>query len=203
MLLANILRVDALAHRPLAADSELARAIAVLARGHQDAVWRRTRASNELRSVLREYHPGFLAAFAGKTTNLTSPEARAVLAIASTPVAAATLTKPWIVAALRRAGRQRGIEELATRLHAALRVPHLRQPLRVEQAMGLHALTLLDMLNTACTAAERLGEATAEAFRGHPDYEVITSFPGSARPEAHGSWPRSAMTAAGSPTPVP
>jgi len=44
--------------------------------------------------------------------------------------------------------------------------------------MGLHALTLLDMFNAACAAAERLGEAAAEAFRGHPDYEVITSFPG-------------------------
>jgi transposase len=75
-------------------------------------------------------------------------------------------------------GRQRGVDELAARLHAALRVPHLRQPLRVERAMGLHALTLLDMLNDACAAAERLGEATAEAFREHPDYEVITSFPG-------------------------
>jgi transposase len=99
------------------------------------------------------------------------------LAIASTPTAAAALSRARIAAALRRAGRQRGVDELAARLHAALRVPHLRQPPRVERAMGLHALTLLDMLNDAC-AAERLGEATAEAFREHPDYEVITSFPG-------------------------
>ena len=61
MTLANILRTDAHMHRPLPADTELARAIAVLARAHQDATWRRTRASNELRSLLREYHPGFLA----------------------------------------------------------------------------------------------------------------------------------------------
>jgi hypothetical protein len=49
MVLANILRTDADAHRPLPHDSELARAITVLARAHQDAVWRRTKASNELR----------------------------------------------------------------------------------------------------------------------------------------------------------
>jgi hypothetical protein len=178
MVLANILRVDAHEHRSLPADTELVQAISVLARAHQDAVWRRTRASNELRSVLREYYPGFLAAFAGKTTNLASAEARAVLAIASTPTAGAALSKVRIAAALRRAGRQRGIDDLAARLHAALRIPHLRQPVRVEQAMGLHALTLLDTLNTACVAVDRLREATAEAFREHPDYEVITSFPG-------------------------
>ena len=62
MTLANILRTDAHMHRPLPADTELARAIAVLARAHQDATWRRTRAGNELRSLLREYFPGFLAA---------------------------------------------------------------------------------------------------------------------------------------------
>lgn len=39
------------------ADTELARAIAVLARVHQDATWRRTRAGNELRSLPREFHP--------------------------------------------------------------------------------------------------------------------------------------------------
>ncbi|WP_407671731.1 hypothetical protein [Nocardia aurantiaca] len=58
------------------ADSELVRAISVLARAQQDAVWRRTKAGNELRSLLREYYPAFLAIFAGKTaTNLAKPEA--------------------------------------------------------------------------------------------------------------------------------
>jgi hypothetical protein len=90
MTLANILRTDMHAHRPLPADTELARAIAVLARAHQDATWRRTKATNELRSLLREYYPGFLSAFAdGNTTNLASNDARAVLAIAPTPAAAA------------------------------------------------------------------------------------------------------------------
>ena len=51
--LANILRTDADQHRLLPADTELAQSITVLARAHQDATWRRTRASNELRSLLR------------------------------------------------------------------------------------------------------------------------------------------------------
>jgi transposase len=50
LALAGILRTDMRAHRPLPADSELAQAIAVLARAQQDAVWDRTTAHNRLRS---------------------------------------------------------------------------------------------------------------------------------------------------------
>ena len=109
MTLANILRTDIHMHRPLPADTELARAIAVLARAHQDATWRRTRASNELRSLLREYFPGFLAAFAGgSATNLATADARAVLAMAPTPAAAAKLDEgsPGGRVAARRAPAQ-------------------------------------------------------------------------------------------------
>jgi len=42
VVLANVLRTDLHAHRPLPDDSELAQAIAVLARAQQDAVWART-----------------------------------------------------------------------------------------------------------------------------------------------------------------
>ncbi len=179
MTLANILRTDAHMHRPLPADTELARAIAVLARAHQDATWRRTRASNELRSLLREYHPGFLGAFAGgSATNLATADARAVLAITPTPAAAAKLTKARIVAALRRGGRQRAITPLAERLHHDLRRPQLRQDPLVEQAMGAQALRLLATLNTECASVDHLGDAVAGAFAQHRDYAIITSFTG-------------------------
>lgn len=178
MILANILRTDAHVHRPLPADTELARAIAVLARAHQDATWRRTRASNELRSLLREYYPAFLDAFINRKDFLTSADARAVLAIAPTPAAAAKLTKTRIAAALRRGGRKRGVDDLAAQLHEALRVPHLRQQPLVEQAMGTAALALHATLDAACANVDQLGGACAEAFAQHPDYEIITSFPG-------------------------
>ncbi|MEU7906294.1 IS110 family transposase [Actinoplanes sp. NPDC049118] len=178
MVLANILRTDRHVHRVLPADSELARAIAVLARAHQDATWQRTKAVQELRSVLREYYPSFLEALAGSTTNLATPSARAVLAIASTPGAGGRLTKAQIAAALRRAGRQRGIDTTATELKHALRRPQLRQPQLVEQAMGVQTLTLLAALNTACDNVDRLAEAVTAALQQHPDYEVLVSFPG-------------------------
>ncbi|KDO95182.1 transposase IS117, partial [Mycobacterium avium subsp. hominissuis 100] len=121
--LANILRTDIDQHRRLPADTELAQSITVLARAHQDATWRRNRAGNELRSLLREYFPGFLHAFADRPGGITAPEARAVLAIAATPAKAARLSKPQITAALRRAGRQRGLTTLAATIHQQLRLP--------------------------------------------------------------------------------
>jgi transposase len=178
MVLANILRTDIQAHRPLPADSDLARAVAVLARAHQDATWRRTKASNELRSLLREYYPAFLAAFATNTANLTAADARAVLAIAPTPTAAATLSLACIASALRDGGRQRRVQQVAEDIHAALAIPQLRQPPLVERAMGQQALALLAVLNVACTNVDTLAEECADAFRTHPDHKVITSFPG-------------------------
>lgn len=179
MTLANILRVDAHQHRPLPADSELCQAITVLARAHQDAIWARTKATQQLRAVLREFYRTFLTVFTTRfTLGIASPEARAVLAIAPTPAAAARLSMARIAAALRRAGRSRGIAETAAEIKAGLRKTQLRQPVQVEAAMGKHALALLAALDTACANVDELGRASAELFHTHPDYAIITSFPG-------------------------
>ncbi|MBG0831752.1 IS110 family transposase [Planomonospora sp. ID67723] len=178
MVLANILRTDAHVHRPLPADTELARSIKVLARACQDATWRRTRAGNELRSLLREYYPAMLEAAANRSGSLHAPLTRALLQLAPTPAAALKVSQAKIAAALRRAGRLRHVEEVAAELHAILRRPHLRQDPLVEHAMGVQALRLLATLSTECESIEQLSQATEEAFRQHPDYEIITSFPG-------------------------
>ena len=179
MTLANILRTDAQAHRPLPADTELAQAVTVLARAAQDAIWRRTKATQELRAPLREYYPTFLEAFAGAVhTNLAKPEARAVLAMALTPEQGATLPKTRIITALRRAGRQRRLDQTADRITQALRRPQLRQPPLVESAMGRQAQALLATLDVECANADQLSATAVEAFQQHPDYRIITSFPG-------------------------
>jgi transposase len=178
LVLAHILRTDLAAHRPLPTDSELAQAIAVLARAQQDAVWDRTCAHNKLRSLLREYYPGLLAAFADKRGGLLRPEARTVLAAAPTPAAAARLTKPQLRALLNRAGRQRGLEAEAARIQAVLRAPQLQQLPMVENALGRQALALLRSLDAACTNAEELAAEASAHFDQHPDAEIITSLPG-------------------------
>ncbi|MFD4414144.1 IS110 family transposase [Streptomyces sp. NPDC058251] len=178
LVLANILRTDMHAHRPLPDDSDLARAIAVLARAQQDATWNRQQMSNQLRSLLREYYPAALEAFATWTNGLCRPEARELLKLAPTPAKAARLTRAQITAALKRSGRQRGIEAETERLRAALRVVSARQLPLVENALGKQMLALLGQLEAACTAADDLAKAVEEAFPQHPDAEVILSFPG-------------------------
>jgi transposase len=149
-------------------------------------VWRRTKLVQELRARLREYYPGFLAAFAAgsgsgrglSTTQLASADARAVLAIAPSPEEGLKVSKGRVETALRRGGRQRRITSLAASVVAALRVPQLRQDPVVEQAMRTETLALLGVLDAMCTSIDQLTAALTETFGQHPDYEIITSFPG-------------------------
>ena len=85
LVLANVPRTDMHAHRPLPDDSDLARAIAVLARAQQDATWSRQQTANQLRSLLREYYPAALGAFANWSNGLCRPEAHDLLRLAPTP----------------------------------------------------------------------------------------------------------------------
>ena len=101
-MLANILRTDRHIHRPLPVDTELARAIKVTARAHQEAIWARQQTTNRLRSLLRDYYPQALVAF----PNLTHRAAASVLRAAPTPEAAAHLTPRRVVTLLRTAGRR-------------------------------------------------------------------------------------------------
>jgi transposase len=174
LVLANILRTDSAAHRPLPADSELAASIRVLARAQQDAVWERQQAGNKLRSLLREYYPTFLATF----DDLASTDARATLAVAATPAAASTLRRASLRAALIRGGRRRNLDHQVERILTGLRGEQFRQPALVEQAMGQQALAHLRALNTAVGNTVELEHALGEAFAQHPDASILTSFPG-------------------------
>ncbi|MFF4354795.1 IS110 family transposase [Streptomyces sp. NPDC001530] len=178
LVLANILRTDMHAHRPLPNDSDLGRAIAVLARAQQDALWNRQQIANQLRSLLREYYPAALEAFATWTNGLCRPEARELLKAAPTPTRAARLTRTQLQAALKRAGRKRGITAEADRLRDVFRADWAHQPPLVEDALGKQMLALLIQLEAACTAADDLAKAVEEAFPQHPDAEILLSFPG-------------------------
>ena len=98
-------------------------------------------------------------------------------------------------------GRQRRAATRAAAIAAALRTPQLRQDPVVEQAMRTEILALLSVLDAVCDSASQLAAALAEAFRQHPDYEIITpasrAWPTSAAPSCS---PRQATTAAGSAT---
>ena len=178
MVLANILRTDVAAHRQLPADSELAQAVAVLARAQQDAVWDRTQAGNKLTSHLRAYFPGFLTAVGHRREGIFHSIARTLLAAAPTPERAAKLTRTQLRALLKKAGRKNTIDREAERLHRELRIPQMRHLPLVEEAMGRQTLALLRQLEAACMSADDLAEASVQAFEAHADAEIIASFPG-------------------------
>ncbi|WP_086708615.1 IS110 family transposase [Streptomyces antimycoticus] len=179
-VLANILRTDRHAHRPLPDDSEAGQAVAVLARAHQDAIWDRQQMINRLRSHLREYYPAALAAFHGPgKPGLDSPRARVILTAAPTPADAAKLTRSQLRALLKRGERPRcGVEAEVERLRDIFRADQLRQLPQVEQALGHQATALVRQVDAACTSVAQLAVATEEAFLAHPDADIITSFPG-------------------------
>ncbi|MFM9768197.1 IS110 family transposase, partial [Streptomyces scabiei] len=76
----------------------------------------------------------------------------------------AKLSATRIAAALRRAGRSRGLDQAAADIKTALREPQLRQLAQVEAALGTQTMALLAALNTACASVDDLGAASAELF---------------------------------------
>lgn len=108
---------------------------------------------------------------------MRSREARTILAAAPTPTQAARLTNRRLQALLKQAGRVRGIQAEADRIQEVIQRDYLHQLPQVEAALGRQTTALLRQLNTACQNADELEEATAQAFKEHPDAEVIRSFP--------------------------
>jgi len=92
---------------------------------------------------------------------------------------AARLTRRCLRVLLKQAGRVRGIQAEADRIHEVLQRGYLHQLPQVEAALGRQTAALLRQLNTACHNAEQLEEATAQAFNEHPDAPILRSFPAS------------------------
>jgi len=173
-VLADLVRTDRHNHRQVAGDSELAQAVKVLARGHQDLVWSRQRFVNRLRNTLREFYPAALEAF----KELDSGEALALLERAPTPWQGRQLSQAKIVSTLRRAGRQRILEERATQIQAALRSEQLEAPASVGRAYGLVVKSTVDVLRSMDQELALIEAELAQSFEGHPDAEIYRSLPG-------------------------
>jgi len=174
-MLADLVRTDRHNHRRIAADSDLAEAIKVLARGHQSAIWSRQRHLNSLRSALREYYPAALAAFG---TDLASGDAVSVLGIAPTPELGRQLSLSRIAAALRGGGRQRNIEARAGVIQATLRSEQLAAPGRLSDAYGVVARSAVAVIASLTREIAALEEALGEGFDEHPDAKIVRSLPG-------------------------
>jgi transposase len=174
-VLAEIIRTDRDHHRPVAGDSERAEVVKTLARTHQTMIWTRQRQTNQLRSMLREFYPAALAAF---SEDLAGRDAIAVLAVAPTPTLGQSLTKPRIVAVLRRAGRQRNLERRAEQILTALRTEQLGLSEALTEAYGVSVRSLVAVIITMADQVQSLEAEVERCFGQHPDAEIITSQPG-------------------------
>ena len=172
--LAELVRLDRAHHRPVAGDSELAEHVKVLARTHQSMIWSRQRQTNTLRSMLREFYPGALQAF----DELAGRDALAILAIASSPEAGRRLSQSKITATLRRAGRQRNLQNTAERIQAALRAPQLEAHSGVVSAYAASVKALVAVITELVAQTEVLRSEVEAGFGRHPDVEIYLSQPG-------------------------
>ena len=174
-VLADLVRTDRHNHRQVAGDSDLAEAIKVTARAHQNLVWARQRQVNQLRSALREYYPGALATFG---TDLAHRDVVAVLVKAPTPELGRRLSTAQIAAALRRAGRVRNVDARAAAIRDGLRAPQLAAPDVVADAYGTSAKALISVIATLTAQIDELESALADRFEQHPDADILRSLPG-------------------------
>jgi len=172
-LLADLVRTDAARHRPVAGDSPAAEGIKVLARAHQRLIWDRRRSALRLRSLLREYFPGALAAFA----DLSAPDTLDLLARAPDPQAAARLSKAQITAALKRA-RRCHVADKAAAIQAALRTPQLAQPGELAAAYAAAVVALTKVIAAFSEQIAVLEQQVSASFRQHPAAGIYLSQPG-------------------------
>jgi transposase len=173
VVLADILRTDLHVHRPLPANSEHALAIKALARQHQEAIWAMHQTISRLRSVLLEFYPQAIKAF----PKLKHHAATTVLAAAPTPRAATKLTRRRVEVLLRRCGR-RNDPALVDQILGDLKGPALRQPERVEAALGLTVQGLVGIIEAMRSSVDALEVELGREFDSHPLAPVLRSAPG-------------------------
>ncbi len=173
-MLADLVRTDRHNHRQVAGDSPDAEAIRIIARGHQNLIWSRTRQTNALRSALREYYPAALETFA----DLADRDTLAVLAKAPTPVEGAKLTIGQLQAALKRGGRQRNIERRAGEIQAGLRSAQLAAPDTVAAAFAATTRAAVGIITELNRQIVQLELTLTASFEQHPDSDIYHSLPG-------------------------
>jgi transposase len=173
--LADMVRTRRHQLRQVAADSDIAEAVKVVARAHQTLIWERTRHMLRLRAALRDYFPAALEAY--KALTLTGADALELLAKAPTPAAAAKLTLTQISAVLKKA-RRRDIPAKAAAIQHALRAEHLGQAEIVSTAYAATVRATIAVLQTLNTEIRTLDGEVEAHFGQHPDAEVYLSQPG-------------------------
>jgi transposase len=130
---------------------------------------------NQLRSTLREFYPGALAAL---KEDLASHEACSILGLAPTPERGRRLTRSRIRRSLVATGRTRNLDRRTQQIYEALHAPQLQAPPVVAEAYGQVVGSLVVVIDGLTHQIGQLEHDLAERFEGHPDAEILRSLPG-------------------------
>jgi transposase len=171
--LADALRTDGHAWRPLRAQDEATATLRALCRDEIALIEQRTALVNQLQAALREYYPAALAAF----DDWTAPHAWALVLQFPTPgeLQAAGKRKWEKFLHAQRLWRPQTAQtrmDLFTRAHALPASP------AVTTAKSLLAVSLAKVLVTLQTQLDEYRRRITAAFRQHPDHDVFGSLPG-------------------------
>ena len=172
-VLAEIVRLDRAHHREIAGDTDLADAVKLLARAHQNLIWERVRHVLRLRSALLDFFPVAVQAF----PDLAATDALILLGRAPDPARAAKLTRSQIVSALT-AARRHHIQDKADPLQAQLRQPGLQQPAAVQAAYAAIVLGQVNMLIAINEQVAAIQSVMSANFEQHPAAQIYLSQPG-------------------------
>jgi len=171
--LADSLRTDGHAWRPLRPQDEATATLRALCRDEIALIEQRTALVNQLQAALREYYPAALEAF----DDWTKPHAWALLLQFPTP------------AQLQAAGKRKWEKFLHTqhlwrpqtaksRLEVFANANALTVSPPVTTAKSLLAVSLAKILITLQAQLEEYRRRITEAFQHHPDLDVFGSLPG-------------------------
>lgn len=171
--LADALRTDGHAWRPLRPQDEATATLRALCRDEIALIEARTALVNQLQAALREYYPAALAAFA----DWTAPHAWALVLQFPTP------------GQLQAAGKRKWEKFLHThhlwrpqtvadRLKLFAVAQALPASKAVTVAKSLLAVSLVKVLLTLQAQLDEYRRQITAAFRQHPDHDVFGSLPG-------------------------
>jgi transposase len=171
--LADALRTDGHAWRPLRPQDEATATLRVLCRDEIGLIEQRTALVNQLQAALREYYPAALEVF----DDWTAPHAWALLLQFPTPARLQAAGKRHWEKFLHTQHLWRP-QTVKTRLEVFANANALTTSPAVTAAKSLLAVSLVKGLVTLQTQLDEYRRRITEAFRQHPDHAVFGSLPG-------------------------
>lgn len=164
--------------RLVVAHSPAAEALRVVAHAHRAAVADRVEAVHVLRAALVRLWPAAVSAWPTSVGGLLSAQARAVLAAAPSPSAAAGLGRQRLAALLTRAGRTRAVEDEAERLHLIFCRPLMLLDPQVEAAEAVRIRHLVTAVDQAVQRSDALAPELGDRYAAHRHHALVSGLPG-------------------------